>query len=125
MAGKARGMTDARQYLTTLASEYQGLDAGHRDTHNAAARIALEGLHELLPDLTDDQLARVSYTVANMTKALSAMTVSDLALTLENSQLAYALAAASLMGIYDTDAAASAASTEPSGTDYDDSGAYL
>lgn len=66
-----------------------------------SARIARKSLAVGFPDFTHEQQAQVGYVLGMFLGTLTSIDIRTLAHTLDNSTVGYALAAASLLGLYD------------------------
>jgi hypothetical protein len=108
-----------KKSLKPLLERTKDLSEDQMSEDKTHARLVLVSLREALPDHTEQQLAQVSYIIGLVSATMAELPVRELAQTLDNSAVGYAMATASILGLFDI----SEQKTE--GSEVDFFGAYL
>jgi hypothetical protein len=91
-----------KRQLEPLVEKASHASFEHQADDRLHARMALSSLREALgPNFKDDQLAKVCYIIGTVCATMTTMAIRDLAETLDNSTVGYAMATASLLGMCD------------------------
>lgn len=89
--------------MESFVAALKAMDPGVRNGIELRGQAVLDSLRKAFGNMgmTDEQLARVAFTISGIVLMLAQLTPRELAETLDNSTSAYAVVAATLVGLYE------------------------